>query len=292
MDFGGSIDLATTLQCGQAFRWKRTTSLQVPGTLIAFKGVVSSWGIVIGQEEPGSPRLYVQYDSSFVKRERLEKAIREYLAEDDDLCFISRRLGATDKVMAQAVEYGAGLRVLIQEPWECLASYIISANNSIPNVARVVSSLSRRYGEPCGLGEYTFPRPEVLSACSCEDIRLSKCGYRDRFLVDAATKIASGEVRLGEIRKMPLSEARRELMRIDGVGPKVADCVLLFAYHRLEVFPVDVWIARAVSHFYMDGVAIAPGAARAFGMERFGDLAGYAQEYLFHYARGVLSKER
>ena len=146
MDFGGSIDLATTLQCGQALRWKRTTSLQVPGTLIAFKGVVSSWGIVIGQEEPGSPRLYVQYDSSFVKRERLEKAIREYLAEDDDLCFISRRLGPQTS-NGPGRGYGAGLRVLIQEPWECLASYIISAN-SIPNVARVVSSLSEDTASP------------------------------------------------------------------------------------------------------------------------------------------------
>ncbi len=292
MTLPGPIDLVTTLECGQAFRWRKAAFPDKPGLTISFKGVASSFGVMIAQEEPGSPRLYVQYDTSCGDQEALEAAIRKYLSEQDDLAMIGRRLGAAGQVMIRAVEFGAGLRILAQDPWECLASYIISANNSIPNISRVVSYLSKTYGEPCGLGEYAFPRPEVLTMCSSQDIRLSKCGYRDRFLLDAAARVASGDVRLEEIHKMPLDESRRELMRIKGVGPKVADCVLLFAYHRLEVFPVDVWVARAVSRFYMGGAPVTFGAARAFGMERFGDVAGYAQEYLFHYARWFLSRGR
>jgi len=211
--------------------------------------------------------------------------ISSYFALDDDLETIERELGLNDPVMRTALEFGKGLRILRQDPWECLASYVLSVHNNVKNISAITEYLSRTLGEPVGLGEYAFPSPEVILAQDRVALKASKCGFRLRYLLDAAEKVAENAIDLKAIGSLPLGEARRELMRIIGVGPKVADCVLLFAYHKLAVFPVDVWVARAVSEFYLGGRSVSPEEARREGERRFGPLAGYAQEYLYNYIR-------
>ncbi len=288
MKFPGRIDLEATLLCGQAFRWKREIFPGNSDLLRSFRGIACSLALFVGQENGDDRCLSVAYDPSYSNKEAVKALLLGYLSAKDNLEDICSRLMASGGVMKNAALYGQGMRILTQEPWECLASYIISANNNIPNISKVVGYLADAYGEPCGFGENRFPGPDVLARCSLSDLRLSKCGYRDRFLLDAAQKVVSGEVRLGEMESMPTGEAREELMKIIGVGPKIADCVLLFGFHRLDVFPVDVWVARIMSHYYMGEKQATIRAVRREGTRRFGRLAGYAQEFLFHYARSFL----
>ena len=159
--------------------------------------------------------------------------------------------------------------------WETLCSFIISQNNNIKRIKGIIERLCRLFGQPIGdSGFFSFPTPETLAAATAEHLAPLRCGFRARYLIDAAQKVCYGQVRLDAIPSMPMEEARRELMQICGVGPKVADCVLLFGFHRLECCPMDVWMKRVFAVLYPNGL---PDCAR--------DFAGIAQQYLFHYAR-------
>ncbi|HOP70118.1 MAG TPA: DNA glycosylase [Bacillota bacterium] len=292
IELPGPLDLQSTLECGQAFRWKRVSGL---GGQTWYKGVIGPVGVML--RTLGDSRLLVLYEANHVQRDTLTGLVWHYFSLDDDLETIHRYLleGArpgggrgNDPIMEQALRHTRGLRILRQEPWECLVSYIISANKNIPAICNTVEYLSSTLGTPAGLGEYTFPSPQALLEASLECIRQSKCGYRAPYIIDAASKVRSNQVDLGALWHLPTAEARRHLMEIKGVGPKVADCVLLFGYHRLDVFPVDVWIARCMSVFYLDRAGITPKTAREEGCKRFGAYAGYAQQILFHYTRNVL----
>lgn len=304
IDLDGPVNLRASLECGQAFRWRRVDASTVrwpadvdrpdkalPGVPIVYKGVVQVKGLPValfaGQDAPVTSTIRAVWESRMASGSDIEAAVRRYFSSDDDVGAIERSLRATDPVMADAVPFSSGLRLLNQDPWECLASYVLSINNSIPNIARSVEYLARCFGADAGLGEAGFPAPRDLAAQDCATIRQSKCGFRDRNLKDAAEKVAGGEIDLAAIAQMPTGQARESLMTIRGVGPKVADCVLLFGFHRLEVFPVDVWIARAMSQLYLGGRPVTPRVAREEGMRRFGALAGYAQEYLFYKVRNA-----
>ncbi len=276
------VNLRATLECGQVFRWKRCLFPGRPDLREAYKGVVGSVAIVLAKDQEG---LRVAFDSSRVSEGEVEGAVAKYLSLRDDVPSFESRLRAMDPVMAKAVAFGSGLRIASQDPWEALASYILSANNSVPNISRIVDNLSARYGEPCGLGLRAFPTVEALASRTQTELRECKCGFRDRYLFDCAKKVSDGEIDLTSVGDMDPPSARDELTRIRGVGPKVADCVLLFGYHMLDVFPVDVWIARAMSVHYMGGRAVTPQEAREEGIRRFGPLAGYAQEHLFYSSR-------
>ncbi|QUL98043.1 MAG: DNA-3-methyladenine glycosylase 2 family protein [Candidatus Fermentithermobacillus carboniphilus] len=290
----GPLNLEVTLECGQAFRWEKVQGSRG----IAYKGVVGAYSVMLslcdvsgtcGEKDAGRefPCLLVSFDPVVVKgttREMLADAVFRYLSLDDDLDTIETTLIEKDQIMRKALEFSRGLRLLRQDPWECLASYIISVHNNIPAIRRVISYLSKQLGEPTGLREYSFPAPRaILSNPAVLD--LARCGFRKEYLLDAARKVDGGEVDLSALGEMPVEKAASELMKIKGVGPKVADCVLLFAYHRLEVFPVDVWILRAMSRFYFGGRQISTKTAREEGIRRFGKFAGYAQEHLYHYVR-------
>ena len=314
VDLGGPVDLEKTLECGQAFRWNRTEFPGRPG-LIAYSGIVPavpepqpgspepSWAgrarqlsIVVGQTAPATDTVVVAYDAGSDapfphSPSEVERAVLRYFSAGDDVVSIERELASKDHIMKEAAGRCHGLRILRQDPWECLASYILSANNSIPNISRTVERLADCFGEPAGMGRNAFPTPENLAGEDCVSLRRSGCGFRDRYLWDAARRVAGGEVDLGALESLPTHEARGELMKVSGVGPKVADCVLLFAYHRLEVFPVDVWVARAVSRHYLRGGHVTPFGAREEGRRRFGSLAGYAQEYLFYQERSAGSTQ-
>lgn len=281
------VSLTASLECGQVFRWKRCDFRGRPDIGIAYRGVAGGTGIVIGQSQALSDLIWVGYDPNAVSPKDVRHIVLSYLSAGDDIASIESRLADAGGVMAEAVSYSRGLRIIKQDPWEALASYVLSTNNSISNISRIVGNLSQRFGEPCGLGERSFPSPERIARESLSCLRECKCGFRDKNLLDAAKKVSGGEIDLEAIGSMPQDEARQELMRIRGVGPKVADCVLLFGYHMLDVFPVDVWVARAVSRYYMDGRPVSPKDARIEGIRRFGQLAGYAQEYLFYYLRSL-----
>lgn len=204
---------------------------------------------------------------------------------------ITRQLARKDPHMAKAVEFGSGIRILKQDPWEMLISFIISQNKAIPHIQQCIRNISKQFGTPLEEIDrednpyYAFPTPEQLSKASEEALRLCKVGFRAPYIVDACHKVLNGEVILNDLWIMSADEAREQLMRIKGVGPKIADCILLFAYGKGEVFPTDVWIKRVVEGLYFEGKEMKPEEIQTFAKSYFGKLAGYAQQYLFYYGR-------
>jgi N-glycosylase/DNA lyase len=284
----GPFDIEATLECGQTFGWSKLGS---DSGIPWYKGVIGSLGLLICFDRTSST-LRVLYDPRDLKDSdltmepscSLPQIISGYFSLDDDVESICEFL-ATDPAIRAAVSYGYGLRILRQDPWECLVSYITSTMNNIPAICKITRYFRETLGEPVGFGEYTFPTPEKFLEAGHHCVRDSRCGFRSGYIMDAAEKLVRGEVDLDLLHGISSAEARDELQKIKGVGPKVADCVLLFGYHRLDVFPVDRWVARAMSRLYSGGDQMTEKKAREEGSRRFGPFAGYAQEYLFHYIR-------
>lgn len=271
-----SFNLHDTCQCGQAFRWVRRGDVEegvVAGRLLR----VEQCGGELLVHAPAGPedvRLVVSYFRLAESHSAIESALE-----------------ALDEVMAKAVPLSRGLRLVAQEPWECLISYILSANNSVQQISRVVESMCDVWGPPVtGDGprftaRRAFPAAAVLAATEECDIRSCKAGFRARAVCEAAQHVASGNLDLEELRRTSVEEARARLVELHGVGNKIADCVLLFSLDKFDAFPVDVWIERAVRHLYFAGAPMSHAQIRKFAADHFGALAGYAQEYLFNYAR-------
>ena len=171
-------------------------------------------------------------------------------------------------------KYAPGIRILRQEPYEALCTFIISQNNNIKRIKGIVQRLCENFGEEISPGDFAFPTPQKMAELSADDLAPLRAGFRNRYLIDAAQKVYSGEVDLESCRTLDYEQARKELMKITGVGVKVADCTLLFGLHRIEAFPVDVWMKRAMEKLF-------PGMMPS----DFGDCAGIAQQYIFHYSR-------
>lgn len=191
-----------------------------------------------------------------------------------------------DKHLKESVKYGNGIRILNQDLWECIISFIISANNNIPRIQGIIERFCERYGEKItafGSTYYSFPDADRLSSVKKEDLSFLRAGYRDSYLIDAIYKVSSGEINLENIKNLNTTEAKKELLKIKGIGNKVADCILLFGNGRNETFPVDVWVKRSVGALYAD--EIKDMSIHEFAKNKFSDLAGYAQQYLFYYMR-------
>lgn len=196
---------------------------------------------------------------------------------------------AQDEVMKDATDYGKGIRILNQDKFETIISFIISANNQIPRIQKAIEKISEMYGDYLGEDEnrkyYAFPSAQQLSLAKPEDLReFARVGFRDKRIVEASKLIASGQVDIEKISSMDLEDARKELQTLPGVGPKVADCILLFAFDRKESFPVDVWIKRVMEELYLKEVTPKSKIATR-GREVFGKNAGFANQYLFYYGR-------
>ncbi len=262
------FDPAQTLECGQCFRWDRLPD--------------GSWRGVAGGRVC---RLSCREDAVVlhgVSREDFSRFWRGYFDLDTDYGAIRAQI-SRDPVLRRAAAFAPGLRILRQDGWEALCSFILSQNNNIGRIKGLVERLCRHFGEPLGGDDYDFPRPERLAPLEPEDLAPVRCGFRARYVIDAARKVAGGQVDLKALPSMPLDEARECLRRIDGVGPKVADCALLFGFGRMECLPVDVWIGRAMDRLF---AGCFPECALPW--------AGIAQQYLFHYVRrcpGALDKE-
>jgi len=198
-----------------------------------------------------------------------------------------KRIISTDPIMKQAVEFGSGIRLLRQEPWEVLISFILSSNNRIPRIMKIVQELSRLYGEVIranGRCWYRFPDARSLAACDLEQIQECRAGYRCGYIHEAAAALASGAFSLEDLSGLNTEDARNMLLKLKGVGVKVADCILLYSGIRYDVFPTDVWVKRVMEELYFKREADFKEIHR-FAAERFGGYAGIAQQYLFYYAR-------
>lgn len=260
------FDLRHTLESGQFFRWTREgDDYTVVRGLRLFR---------VRQER--AELHAVGADAWF---------LQEFLALDHDLADVERRL-RRDRKLWEALDFAPGLRLLRQDPWECAAAFILSIASNIPRITRNVADLARTFGAPLRLGgleAHAFPRPGQIEDEGA--LRRLRLGFRARYLVQAERLARAGL--LEEIARLPYEEAKDALMVIPGVGEKVADCILLFAYGRLNAFPVDTWIRRVMRERFFAGRRVPDRAIRAFASERWGDLAGYAQQVLYHWSRST-----
>lgn len=267
------LDLDLTLGCGQTFRW--------------VKGVDGSWRGPLGKRlitlRPKRKGLEVE-----VKGRAggvVKEAVAEYLRAKDDMRSIHRHL-SNDPVLADGIASMHGLRIVKMDEWECLASYVLATYANIPRITRMISALSERYGDEIADGVHAFPTIDQLRAASRSALRKCGLGYRADFIHSLCNDV--DERRLKSLTKLNYENLREELKELPGVGDKVADCVCLFGFGRLEAFPIDVWIERALKRLY--GKQGSYSSLRRFASERFGKYAGYAQEYLYYNERGPASR--
>lgn len=261
-----------TFMCGQCFRWEEESDGSYTG--IAFSKAVN---------------ISCRDNILTIKNITLDEfnsQWKNYLDLDVDYDTIKASLSGDSNVKT-AMEFGWGIKILNQEVFECLISFIISTQNAIPRIKKIVSELSRMYGDKISFNDktyYAFPTLSQLSGIKESDLAPLKAGYRAAYIVDAVNKLASGEVNLNAIKSMSYADAKKELMKIKGVGPKVADCVLLFSFGKKEAFPIDVWVKRTIQTLYLDENAREKEIS-SFATDHFGKFAGVAQQYLFYYAR-------
>ncbi len=263
------FDLEQTFTCGQCFRWNKTDEN-------SFTGVAYGKVLKISMLDGG----FILHG---VTDEDYYNIWEEYFDLSRNYGEIKKTL-AIDEVMENAISAGSGIRILRQDIWETILSFIISASNNIPRIKKIITSLCENFGEPLSDGLYSFPAPEKLRGITPEDLAPIRAGFRAKYIADAADKITSGEVDLDGLFKMDTASARKELIKINGIGNKVADCILLFALGRMEVFPVDVWINNTMCKLYPEKCTSLAGV-RIAGPEIFGEYCGVAQQYLFYYAR-------
>jgi N-glycosylase/DNA lyase len=272
-------DLAATLDSGQAFRWREDGS--------AWTGVIGKHWVRLTQTRDG-----IRAETAMPVADW--RWLRDYLQTEINLAAVLKTF-PEDKPMQTAVAACHGLRILRQDPWECLASFILSSTKQIVQIRQIIALLCERFGEPlCSGGMQpsvidrrynSFPTAERLAGTTEAELRACKMGFRAPHLLAAARQIADGKLDLNRLRHLTLMEAREELIKLRGVGGKIADCVLLFAYGFDGAFPVDVWVGRALRELYFSRHRVSEKKLRHFAAAHFGPHAGYAQQYLFHYMR-------
>ena len=253
------LDLEQTLDCGQSFRWTKQDDGSFSGVAFGKYVNISLDGtdMVIKNAAPEDEKIW-----------------REYFDLELDYGKIREDISRLHPVLEDAARYAPGIRILRQEPYEALCTFIISQNNNIKRIKGIVARLCESFGDEIDEGVYTFPTAERLAELTPDDLAPLRAGFRNRYIIDSAKKVASGEVDLELCKTADYEAARAELMKITGVGVKVADCTLLFGMHRVEAFPVDVWMKRAMEKLF-------PGMSA----NDFGEYAGIAQQYIFHYSR-------
>lgn len=274
-----SFELADIFDCGQCFRWNKqedgsytgvfkanVMNVQKKGDTVTFKGICNG---------------------------DIKEIVEDYFDLNRNYKEIKEKLSKIDENVKTSIEYGKGIRILNQDLWEMIISYIISANNNIPRIKGIIDRISKNYGKEIewnGEKYYTFPTAEELKDVSVEDYRKLGAGFRDIRLYETVQAVLNKKVDLKQMQNNPNTlEVREQLLSLSGVGPKVADCILLFStLKRFEAFPIDVWVRRVMNELYIkneDETKVSRKELEKLAHEKFGNLAGIAQQYLFYWKR-------
>lgn len=271
------FDLDETLDCGQAFRWERIDKESEDADVLsnidfdkAYKGFRLNIPLIISQKKIDENSVASVITLHNTSESDFLNIWADYFDLETDYSALKKEF-SSDETMSCACEFAPGIRMLKQDKWEALCSFIISQNNNIPRIKGIISRMCEHYGG--------FPSYEEIADETVESLAFLRAGFRAKYLIDAAQRLSGGELNLNDISSMDLESARKSLMTIKGVGPKVAECALLYGMYRTDAFPVDVWIKRVVEEYYPDGL---PDCIK--GRE------GIAQQYLFHYIRNRENK--
>ena len=279
-------------ECGQCFRWNEEDDG-------SYTGVVGNNVLNVKKEQNN---IIIKGTFS----DNIQDVYNRYFDLETDYNKIKSSLSKIDNNMKVSIQYGEGIRILKQDPWEALISFIISANNNIPRIKSIIERISKKYGNEIKWNNnkyYTFPTPEELSKASVKDLRLLGLGFRDSRVFETTKIINSKKVNLEELEKIEdINILREELLKFPGVGPKVADCIMLFSMSKYEVFPIDVWVKRVMIELYYNELTekkqsktvneknkqlpeIKNKKILELAKNKFGKLAGLAQQYLFYWRR-------
>ena len=272
-----SFKVKDIFECGQCFRWN--------------------------EEPDGSYTGIFGHNVLNVKEEKdivitgicngdIEDICKNYFDLDRNYEEIKETLSLIDDNMKESIKYGEGIRILNQDLWEMIISFIISANNNIPRIKGIIERMSAKYGQEIkfrGTSYYTFPTIDELSQASVKDLKDLGLGFRDRYVYETTKKIKEGKINLENLKQEPTNEVRKQLLTLTGVGPKVADCIMLFStLKRFDVFPVDVWVRRVMNDLYIhneDETKVNKKQIQEIARDKFGALEGIAQQYLFYWKR-------
>ena len=274
-----TFELKDIFDCGQCFRWNKEEDDSYTGVFECN---------VINVSKSGEDVIF-----KGICKGDIEEVCRKYFDIDRDYESIKKKLSKIDEHMKKSIEYGKGIRILNQNLWETIISFIISANNNIPRIKGIIERISEGYGEEIeynGKKYYTFPTVEQLSKASVSDLRKLGLGFRDVRVYETTQNILNKQVDLEYLQnEKDFNKVRETLLILPGVGPKVADCILLFStLKRWEAFPIDVWVRRVMNELYIkneDETKVDKKQIEKIAYEKFGDLAGLAQQYLFYWKR-------
>ena len=274
-----SLELKDIFECGQCFRWNEENDG-------SYTGIIKN--AIINVKKENENVIFTGKCEGNIK-----ELVEDYFDLDRNYEEIKQKLSNIDEYLKTSIEYGKGIRILNQDLWETIISFIISANNNIPRIKGIIERLSQKYGNEIewnGKKYYTFPTPEQLRNVTVEDYRKLGLGFRDVRLYETTKMILNNEIDLGKLRNnQNTQEVRNELLKLSGVGPKVADCILLFSdLKRFDVFPIDVWVRRVMNDLYIkedDETKVSKKTIEKLAYEKFGDLMGLAQQYLFYWRR-------
>ncbi len=274
-----SFELKDIFDCGQCFRWNKEQDGSYTG--------------VFGENVLNVKKENEKVIFQGLCKSEIKETIEEYFDLKRDYTKIKNTLSKIDDNMKMSIKYGQGIRILNQDLWETIISFIISANNNIPRIKGIIERISKKYGNPInwnGKTYYTFPTPEQLKNVTVKEYRELGLGFRDKRIYETTQMIINKQVDLEKLKQNPNTlQVRDQLLSLSGVGPKVADCILLFStLKRFEVFPIDVWVRRVMNDLYIkqaDETKVSKAQIEKVAKEKFGDLAGLAQQYLFYWRR-------
>lgn len=275
---GDSFELKHIFDCGQCFRWNEEQDK-------SYTGVIKNG--VLNAKEENDKIIFTG-----MLNDNIEKVCNYYFDLDTNYEEIKNTLSKIDNDLKSSIQYGNGIRILKQDLWETIISFIISANNNIPRIKGIIERICTKYGKEIkwnGRSYYTFPTPEELKNVNIEDLRALGTGFRDKYIYKTTQMVLTKEVNIEELKnEKDINKIRQELLKFPGIGDKVADCIMLFALNKFEVFPIDVWVRRVMNELYIkeeDEKKVNKEIIQKLATEKYDKLAGIAQQYLFYWKR-------
>ena len=270
-----NFHIGDILECGQCFRFERQGDMEY--SLIAFGKVLHI--------RQNALDVRFQYPDALLTIAEFDNIWRPFFDLERDYAAILGKICEKDPVLTAAADFAPGIRLLKQDPWETIISFIISQNNRIPQIKSVIKNISQRFGTQIDDFHHAFPTVDQLFVATETDLRDCKAGFRAGYIMDATRKASAGELPPERDNNLPTEQLRQQLLNVRGIGEKVAHCILLFGYGRYDCFPVDTWVRKVMEQYYFDDEPTKPDVILDFAKQHFGQHAGFAQQYLFHYIR-------